>query len=38
MAAFAADWHRPDGGRFGVVQSYDGPRLAAPPVPALRGF
>ena len=36
MAAWAADWAREDGGRFGSVRGYDGPRLAVPPVPALR--
>lgn len=36
MPVWAEDWRREDGGRFGVVRGYDGPRLAVPPVPALR--
>lgn len=36
MQDWAADWSREDGGRFGVVLGYSGPRLAVPPVPALR--
>lgn len=36
MQVWAEDWAREDGGRFGVVQGYAGPRLAVPPVPALR--
>lgn len=36
MPVWAADWAREDGGRFGVVQGYAGPRLAVPPVPQLR--
>lgn len=36
MQAWAQDWAREDGGRFGVVQGYVGPRIAVPPVPALR--
>lgn len=36
MQAWAADWAREDGGRFGRVAGYVGPRLAVPPVPALR--
>lgn len=36
MQAWGADWAREDGGRFGVVQGYKGPRIAVPPVPALR--
>ena len=36
MQAWALDWAREDGGRFGVVQGYDGPRIPVPPVPALR--
>lgn len=36
MQAWAQDWAREDGGRFGAVQGYNGPRLAVPPVPALR--
>jgi redox-sensitive bicupin YhaK (pirin superfamily) len=36
MTVWAQDWTREDGGRFGVVTGYPGPRLAVPPVPALR--
>jgi len=36
MQAWALDWARDDGGRFGVVRGYDGPRIPVPPVPALR--
>ncbi|NCT82536.1 MAG: pirin family protein [Comamonadaceae bacterium] len=36
MQAWAADWAREDGGRFGAVAGYAGPRLAVPPVPAIR--
>ena len=36
MQAWAADWAREDGGRFGVVSGYDGPRIPVPPVPALK--
>lgn len=36
LQAWAADWAREDGGRFGVVRGYDGPRLPVPPVPLLR--
>jgi redox-sensitive bicupin YhaK (pirin superfamily) len=36
MQAWAADWAREDGGRFGHVTGFEGPRLAVPPVPALR--
>ena len=36
MQAWALDWAREDGGRLGVVQGYVGPRIAVPPVPALR--
>jgi redox-sensitive bicupin YhaK (pirin superfamily) len=36
MQAWAGDWAREDGGRFGVVKGYPGPRIAVPPVPALR--
>jgi len=36
MQVWAQDWAREDGGRFGVVAGYEGPRLAVPPVPALR--
>jgi redox-sensitive bicupin YhaK (pirin superfamily) len=36
MQAWAQDWAREDGGRFGVVKGYPGPRIAVPPVPALR--
>jgi len=36
MQAWAMDWAREDGGRFGVVEGYQGPRIAVPPVPALR--
>jgi redox-sensitive bicupin YhaK (pirin superfamily) len=36
MQAWALDWAREDGGRFGTVQGYAGPRLPVPPVPALR--
>jgi quercetin 2,3-dioxygenase len=36
MPLWAQDWAREDGGRFGQVQGYAGPRLAVPPVPALR--
>jgi redox-sensitive bicupin YhaK (pirin superfamily) len=36
MTVWAQDWAREDGGRFGVVTGYPGPRLAVPPVPALR--
>ncbi|MCE4539508.1 pirin family protein [Pelomonas sp. P7] len=36
MQAWALDWAREDGGRFGAVRGYDGPRIPVPPVPALR--
>ncbi|MCY4755167.1 pirin family protein [Pelomonas aquatica] len=36
MQAWAMDWAREDGGRFGIVRGYSGPRIAVPPVPALR--
>ena len=36
MGVWAQDWAREDGGRFGTVTGYAGPRLAVPPVPALR--
>lgn len=36
MQAWAADWGRDDGGRFGRVTGYDGPRIPVPPVPALK--
>jgi quercetin 2,3-dioxygenase len=36
MQAWAADWARADGGRFGEVQGYVGPRIPVPPVPALK--
>jgi len=36
MQGWAQDWAREDGGRFGVVAGYNGPRLPVPPVPALR--
>lgn len=36
MQAWAEDWTRADGGRFGEVQGYVGSRIAVPPVPALR--
>ena len=36
MGAWAQDWAREDGGRFGVVAGYVGPRIAVPPVPALK--
>jgi hypothetical protein len=36
MHIWAADWTRADGGRFGEVQGYVGPRIPVPPVPALR--
>ncbi len=36
MHEWAQDWAREDGGRFGVVEGYAGPRIAVPPVPALR--
>jgi hypothetical protein len=36
MPAWAADWAREDGGRFGAVRGYAGPRIPVPPVPALR--
>lgn len=36
MQAWAMDWARADGGRFGAVAGYDGPRIPVPPVPALR--
>lgn len=36
MQDWAMDWAREDGGRFGVVEGYVGPRIAVPPVPALR--
>ena len=36
MQTWAADWAQEDGGRFGAVAGYVGPRLAVPPVPALR--
>jgi redox-sensitive bicupin YhaK (pirin superfamily) len=36
MHVWAADWARADGGRFGEVKGYVGPRIAVPPVPALR--
>ncbi len=36
MTAWAQDWAREDGGRFGRVPGYAGPRIAVPPVPPLR--
>jgi redox-sensitive bicupin YhaK (pirin superfamily) len=36
MTAWAQDWAREDGGRFGEVRGYVGPRIQVPPVPALR--
>ena len=36
MSIWAADWARADGGRFGEMQGYVGPRIAMPPVPTLR--
>lgn len=36
MHIWAGDWARADGGRFGAVQGYIGPRIPVPPVPALR--
>jgi redox-sensitive bicupin YhaK (pirin superfamily) len=36
MHIWAGDWARADGGRFGEVQGYIGPRIPVPPVPALR--
>jgi len=36
MQAWAEDWARADGGRFGEVRGYVGPRIPVPPVPALR--
>ncbi len=37
MAAYAAEWNgREDGGVFGQVRGYDGPRLMAPVVPPLK--
>ncbi|MFG6469261.1 pirin family protein [Roseateles sp. BYS87W] len=36
MAVWAQDWAQDDGGRFGTVAGYVGPRIAVPPVPALR--
>lgn len=36
MQAWAADWAREDGGRFGTVAGYTGPRIAVPPVPPLK--
>lgn len=36
MQVWAEDWAREDGGRFGVVEGYAGPRIPVPPVPALR--
>ncbi len=36
MRTWAQDWARDDGGRFGVVEGYVGPRIPVPPVPALR--
>ncbi|WP_457389555.1 pirin family protein [Roseateles sp. P5_E1] len=35
MRAWALDWAREDGGRFGAVEGYGGPRIPVPPVPAL---
>ena len=34
MDAWAEDWAREDGGRFGQVRGYVGPRIPVPPVPA----
>jgi quercetin 2,3-dioxygenase len=37
MDAYAAEWNQQeDGGVFGAVRGYDGPRLLAPPVPPLK--
>ena len=36
MQVWAEDWAREDGGQFGVVKGYSGPRISVPPVPALR--
>ncbi|TXI15877.1 MAG: pirin family protein [Roseateles sp.] len=36
MPVWADDWAREDGGRFGQVAGFDGPRIPAPPVPQLR--
>ena len=36
MTVWAQDWAREDGGRFGSVKGYAGPRIPVPPVPALR--
>lgn len=36
MQAWAQDWAREDGGRFGAVAGYPGPRIPVPPVPALK--
>jgi redox-sensitive bicupin YhaK (pirin superfamily) len=36
MHIWAGNWARADGGRFGEVQGYIGPRIPVPPVPALR--
>jgi redox-sensitive bicupin YhaK (pirin superfamily) len=36
MPVWADEWAHEDGGRFGVVRGYPGPRLSVPPVPALR--
>ncbi len=37
MQAYAEEWNsREDGGRFGAVQGFDGPRLLAPVVPPLK--
>ena len=35
MQAWAADWAREDGGSFGTVAGYVGPRIPVPPVPRL---
>ena len=37
MQAYAEEWNaREDGGRFGAVRGFDGPRLLAPVVPPLK--
>lgn len=37
MHVYAHEWNASEaGGRFGAVHGYDGPRLPAPPVPALK--
>ena len=33
IVGLRADWNSPDGGRFGRVDGFDGPRLLAPPLP-----